>query len=73
MTAARDTVFEVDPAPVGLLRVLNKSPTGVELPLWRLSCNLTKTDGGLDLAMEHKGTPHAVGGPSNPARARTAT
>ena len=46
---------------------------GVELPLWRLSCNLTRTDGGLDLAMEDKGTPHMEGGSSSPLRARTGT
>ena len=30
---------------------------GVELPLWKLSYNLTRSDGGLDLAMEDKSTP----------------
>ena len=49
------------------------SPTGVELPVWRLSCSLTRTDCGLDLALGDKGTPHVVGGPSFPMRARTAT
>ena len=48
-------------------------PAGIELPLWRLSYNFTKTDGGLDLAMEDKGTPHVVIGSSSPRRARTAT
>ena len=42
-------------------------------PLLRLSCNLTRTDGWLDLAMEDKGTPHAVGSSSSPVRVRTAT
>ena len=54
MNAAKDALLEVDPAPVGLLRVLNKNPAGAGFPLWRLSCNLTKTDGGLGLAMEQK-------------------
>ena len=44
----------------------------MEFPLLRLSCNLTRADGWLDLAMEDKGTPHAVGGSSSPVRARTA-
>ena len=50
---------------------LVNSPAGVELPLSRLSCSLTRADGGL--AVEDKGTPHAVGGSSSPMRARTAT
>ena len=32
----------------------------MELPLRRLSYNFTRTDGGLDLAMKDKGTPHVV-------------
>ena len=32
----------------------------------------TRTDGGLDLAMEEKDILHAVGGFSSPMRARTA-
>ena len=48
----------------GGLQVLNKSPAGVELSLWRLSCSFTRTAGRLDLAMDDKGTPHAVGGSS---------
>ena len=47
-------------SPWGFFRVFNKNPAGVDLPLWRLSYNFTKTDGGLDLVMEDKGTPHAV-------------
>ena len=54
----------------GVLWVLNKNPTGVRLPLWRLSCNLTRIDAGLDVAMEDKVTPHAAGGFSSPMRAR---
>ena len=46
---------------------------GVELPLWRLSCNLTRIDGELDLAMEDKGTLHMEGGSSSPMKARTGT
>ena len=44
----------------------------MELPLWRLSCNFTRTNDGLDLAMEDRGTPQLVGGSSSPMRARTA-
>ena len=43
----------------------------MELPLCRLSCNFTRTDSGLNLAMEDKGTPNAVGGSSSPMRAKT--
>ena len=50
-----------------------KNPAGMELLLWRLSWNFKRTDGGPDLAMEDKGTPHAVHGSSSPRRARTAT
>ena len=57
----------------GDLQVLNKKPIRVELPLWRLSCNFTRTEGGLDLAMKDKDTPHAVGVSSSPVRASTAT
>ena len=57
----------------GFCRSLIKILAGVELPLWRLSCSLTRADSGLDLAMEDKGTPRAVGGSSSPTRARTAT
>ena len=32
-----------------------------------------RTNSGLDLAMEDKGTPHVVIGSSSPMRARTAT
>ena len=65
---------EVGLAPVGgFCRSLIKKPEGVELTLWRLSCNFTRTTGGLDLAKEDKGTPHVVGGSSSPMRARTAT
>ena len=53
-------------------RSLIKNPAGLELPLWRLSCNFTRTDGGRDLAMEDKGTPCAVGVSSSPMRGRTA-
>ena len=58
----------------GFLQVLNKKAWrgGVD-PLWRLSCNFTRTTGGLDLAKEDKGTPHVVDGSSSPMRARTAT
>ena len=56
-----------------VITVLNKNPCGVELPLWRLSCNFTRTDGGLDLAPDDQGTPaHVVGGSSNPMGARPA-
>ena len=57
----------------GVLQSLIKYPTGVELPLWRCSCNFTWTDSRLDLAMEDKGTLPAVGGSSSPVRARTVT
>ena len=50
----------------GVLWVLNKNPE-ISGP-----CNFTRTDSGLDLAMEDKGTPHVVGGSSNPMRTRTA-
>lgn len=65
-----------EPVAVGVegdlvIMVLNKNPRGVELPLWRLSCNFTRTDSGLNLAMEDKGTPNAVGGSSSPMRAKT--
>ena len=53
--------------------LIKNTPAGVELLLWRLSWNLTRTDRGLDLVKEEKGTPHAVGGSSSPMRARTAT
>ena len=43
----------------------------MELPLCRLSCNFTRTDSGLNFAMEDKGTPNAVGGSSSPMRAKT--
>ena len=62
--------------PLGSLifcRSLIKNPAGVELPLWRLSCNFTRTDGGRDLAMEDKGAPCEVGVSSSPMRGRTAT
>ena len=39
---------------VGFCGSLIKNSAGVELPLWRLSCNFTRTDCGLDLAMEDK-------------------
>ena len=45
-------------------RSLIKSSAGVEVSLWRLSCSFTETAGGLDLAMDDKGTPHAVCGSS---------
>ena len=32
-----------------------------------------KVDGGLELTMEDKGTPHAVGGSSSPMRAKAIT
>ena len=57
----------------GVLCVLNKNSAGRELPLWRLSYNLTRTDSGLDLAMKDKGTPRAVGDSSSTMRARTGT
>ena len=53
--------------------LIMKNPAGMELLLWRLSWNFKRTDGGLDLAMEDKGTPHAMGGSSSPMTARTAT
>ena len=37
-----------------------------------LSCNFTRTDGGLDLTVENKGTPHVVIGSSSLMRARIA-
>ena len=52
---------------LGGLQVLNKNPTGMELEAFLKS---TRTDGGLDLAMEYKGTPPVVGGSSIPMRAR---
>ena len=54
-------------------RFLIKNSREEELPLWKLSCNFTRTDSRLDLAMEDKGTPSAVGGSSSPIRARSAT
>ena len=33
--------------------------------------DITGTDGGMDLAMEDKGTPHAVGGSSGPMGSAT--
>ena len=45
----------------------------VELTLWRLSYNFSRTDGGLDLAIKDKGAPHAVVGSCSPMRTRTAT
>ena len=57
----KNPLFEgVGLEPMRVLRVFNKNPVGTELPLWRLSYNFTKTDGGLDLAVEDKGTPHGV-------------
>ena len=44
----------------------------MELPLWRLSCNFTGSNGEMDLAMENKGTPHMEGDSSSPMRAKTA-
>ena len=58
---------------VGLAPVGRLNPTGVELPGWRRSYSLTRTDCGLDLALGDKGTPHVVGGSSFPMRARIAT
>ena len=60
-------------APVGggVARFLIKNSSEEELPLWRLSCNFTRTDGRLGLTMEDKGTPRAVGGSSCPIRARS--
>ena len=49
------------------LQVLNKNPTGMELEAFLQS---QRADGGLDLAMEYKGTPPVVGGFSSPMRAR---
>ena len=41
--------------------LIKKKPEGVELTLWRLSCNFTRTTSGLDLAKEEdKGTPQWV-------------
>ena len=37
-----------------------------------LSCNFTRTDGGMNLALEDKGTPHVVTGSPSPMRARSA-
>ena len=50
----KNPLFEgVAPHPWGVLQVL-KNPAEVGLPLWRVSCNLTGADSGLDLAMEDK-------------------
>ena len=38
----------------GFCGSLIKNPAGVELSLWRLSCNFTRTNSGLDLAVEDK-------------------
>ena len=57
----------------GVCRSLVRNPAGMELPLRRLLCSLTGRDSGLDLALEGRGTLHAVGGSSSPRRARTAT
>ena len=59
--------------PVGVCRSLVRNPAGMELPLRRLLRSLTGRDSGLDLALEGRGTLHAVGGSSSPRRARTAT
>ena len=40
----------------------------MESPLWRVPCNLTRTDGELDVALEEKGTPGVVGGSCSPIR-----
>ena len=50
-----------------------KKTCRVELTLWRLSYNFSRTDGGLDLAIKDKGAPHAVVGSCSPMRTRTAT
>ena len=55
----------------GVARFLIENSSEEELPLWRLSCNFTRTDGRLGLTMEDKGTPRAVGGSSCPIRARS--
>ena len=61
------------PVPMGILWVLKTHSAGVGLPLWRLSSNFIKTDGGWDLTLENRGTPYAISGSSSPMRARTAT
>lgn len=53
--------------PVRVLWVLNKKPRRVESPLWRVPCNLTRTDGELDAALEGEGTAGVVGGSLAPA------
>lgn len=45
-----------------------RNPVGAESPLWSLPCNLTRTDGGLDVALEDQGAPGVVCGPSSPIR-----
>ena len=57
----------------GIFRFLIKNPTGVELCLWRLSCNFARTDCVKDLVMKDKHTLPAVAGSTSPLRARTAT
>ena len=38
----------------GFCGSLIKTPAGGELPLWRLYCSFTRTNSGLDLAVEDK-------------------
>ena len=60
----------------GCFQVLNKNPNPnpyrVGVAPVGLSCNFTRTDGEMDLAMEDKGTPHVVIGSCSPTRARIA-
>ena len=52
-------------------RSSRRNSIALELPRWRTSCKLTRTDCGLDLVMEDNGTPYEMGGSSSPVRAAT--
>ena len=54
--------------PVRLLWVLGKKPRGVESPLRRVPCNLTRTDGDKGRRVEDKGPPGVAGGSCSPIR-----
>ena len=61
----------VGPVPTGVLQVLNnKNSSGLELPLWRLFCNLQGW-GWTGVGHGYKGTPRAVGVSSVTVRAET--
>lgn len=45
-----------------------RNPAGVESPPWSFPCNLARTDGGPDAALEDQGAPGVVCGSSSPIR-----